>query len=281
MSRRFVAVNTAPESENRMHGAEARRYGFAGGLVPGVDVLGYLAHEGVERWGAAWLGNGHFRGRLISPVYDGETVEVELDETDRHHNLARVRGPEGDLRAEATMSLIPGRGADWVDDDDPAREEVMAWADPAHAPIGALPEPTDRPAASRSSLARGIPTATMPAGFHSEHARTYLEQISETHPAFGSSGFAQPAWLLALANFTLAATVRLGPWIHVSSDAWLLDPVRDGDQIEVRGVTTACYERKGHEFVDLRVWYLRGREPVALVDHRAIWRPREVEGSGS
>lgn len=281
MSRSLVAVNTAPESENKMHGAEAERFGFAGGLVPGVDVLGYLAHEGVQRWGAAWLGNGHFRGRLISPVYDGETVQVELDETDRDHLAARVVGPDGDLRAEGTMALIPRSGDDRVDDVDPARTDIMAWADPVHAPVGVLPEPADRPPASRDSLAPGKPTATMATGFHSEHAQRYLEQISETDRAFRDAGFAHPAWLLALANFTLAATVRLGPWIHVSSDAWLLDPVSDGDQIEVRGLITDCYERKGHEFVDLRVWYLRGSEPVALVDHRAIWRPRELDGSAS
>ena len=44
--RELVAVNTAPDSENRMHGDEAARYGFSSGLVPGVDVLGYLALPG-------------------------------------------------------------------------------------------------------------------------------------------------------------------------------------------------------------------------------------------
>ena len=55
MRRELVAVNTAPDSENRMHGDEARRYGFESGLVPGVDVLAYLAHDGVQTWGPAWL----------------------------------------------------------------------------------------------------------------------------------------------------------------------------------------------------------------------------------
>lgn len=35
----IVAFNTAHASENRIHDdATAKRYGFAGGLVPGVDV---------------------------------------------------------------------------------------------------------------------------------------------------------------------------------------------------------------------------------------------------
>jgi hypothetical protein len=148
------------------------------------------------------------------------------------------------------------------------------------APIAPLPDPGDRHPASRESLRAGTPTATMRSGFHAEHARHYLQQISETHPVFCEDGMAQPAWLLTLANFTLASTVRLGPWIHVGSDLWMLAPVRDGDEIEVRGVVTDRYERKGHEFVDLQVWYLREGAPVALADHRAIWRPRAgAEGS--
>ena len=43
MGRELVAVNTAPDSENEMHGAAAQRYGFSSGLVPGVDVLACLA----------------------------------------------------------------------------------------------------------------------------------------------------------------------------------------------------------------------------------------------
>ena len=35
MTRTLMAINTAPDSENRMHGDEARRYGFSSGLVPG------------------------------------------------------------------------------------------------------------------------------------------------------------------------------------------------------------------------------------------------------
>lgn len=295
MARTLVAVNTAPDAENRMHGEEARRFGFAGGLVPGVDVLGYLAHEGVARWGAPWLGGGRFTGRLVAPVYDGETVSVLAAVLDDDSLRARVHGGDGELRAEATMAMIPigdgaqGDGApgDGAQGDgaqgDPSRTTIAEWATTEWAagdtPAAPPPDPADRPPASRDALRPGTPTATMLSRFRCDHAAPYLRQISEDHPVFCEQGFAQPAWLLALANFTLAATVRLGPWIHVSSDLWMLEPVRDGDEIEVCGVVTDCYERRGHEFVDLRVRYRRGGTPVALVDHRAIWSPRAV-GTG-
>ena len=48
------AVNLAKNSENRMHDdSVARRFGFKGGLVPGVDVFAYMSHMPVMKWGRA------------------------------------------------------------------------------------------------------------------------------------------------------------------------------------------------------------------------------------
>ena len=42
---RVEAFNTAKESDNKIHDdAVARRFGFTGGLVPGVDVYAYMTH---------------------------------------------------------------------------------------------------------------------------------------------------------------------------------------------------------------------------------------------
>ncbi len=279
MTRTLVAVNSVPDSENRMHGDEARRYGFSGGLVPGVDVLGYLAHEAVDRWGAGWLGRGRLQGRLVAPVYDGETVEVrtvpaEPDSTaadsapdsaadsaaDGAAADSSVVGPDTQLRAQARLALLVAGASPPV-------------TDLAAIPAAATPDPEDRPAASASSLAPGTVLATQHAGFHADLAPPYLDMLSEFHPAFRQEGLAHPSWLLIFANWALAATVRLGPWIHVSSDAWFLAPVRDGERVEVRGRVRDCFERKGHEMVDMDIVYLVGADPVAYVDHRAIWQP--------
>ena len=269
MGRQLVAVNTAPDSENRMHGDEARRYGFSSGLVPGVDVLGYLAHEGVARWGAAWLASGRLQGRLDAPVYDGERVEVVTADADAVADdrfEAEVRGPDGVVRARATLSATP------------AADVALATLDGFPAAPG--PDPADRPPASREALAPGTVLATQRAGFHADRAQPYLDELSEVHPAFRDEGLAHPGWLLRFANWALSGTVRLGPWIHVSSDASFLAPVRDGDELEVRAVVTDRVERKGHELVDLRALYLVAGAPVALVDHRAIWQPRAASPEG-
>src|SRR3954471_54282 len=74
---RIKAYNTAHDSENKIHDdATARRFGFGGGLVPGVDVYGYISHMPVMRWGRAWLERGTAECRFLKPVYDGETATV-------------------------------------------------------------------------------------------------------------------------------------------------------------------------------------------------------------
>src|SRR6266853_1862359 len=74
---RVAAYNTAHDSENKIHDdATARRFGFGGGLVPGVDVYAYMTHMPVARWGRAWLEHGTAECRFFKPVYDGETATV-------------------------------------------------------------------------------------------------------------------------------------------------------------------------------------------------------------
>jgi len=73
------AHNTATQSDNKIHDDEvARRFGFTGGLVPGVDVYAYLTHLPAEAWGLEWLERGTMRGRFLSPVYEGEIVTVVM-----------------------------------------------------------------------------------------------------------------------------------------------------------------------------------------------------------
>ena len=53
---RVKARNTSSSSENVIHhDDEARRYGFAAALVPGITIYAYLTHPVVEAFGPAWL----------------------------------------------------------------------------------------------------------------------------------------------------------------------------------------------------------------------------------
>src|ERR1700758_5114384 len=80
---RVQAYNTAKLSENKMHDdTVARRFGFSGGLVPGVDVMAYMMHLPVATWGRAFLERGLIDARFVKPVYDGEDVGLRARESD-------------------------------------------------------------------------------------------------------------------------------------------------------------------------------------------------------
>ena len=80
---RVCAYNTSKQSENKIHDdTVARRFGFSGGLVPGVDVMAYMMHLPVARWGRDFLARGLVEARFLKPVYDGEDVDLRARETD-------------------------------------------------------------------------------------------------------------------------------------------------------------------------------------------------------
>jgi hypothetical protein len=77
---RVHAINTAVTSENKIHDdAIAAKYGFKGGLVPGVAVYGYMAVPVIEAFGPAWLGCGTMAVRFLQPFYEGELVIAQFD----------------------------------------------------------------------------------------------------------------------------------------------------------------------------------------------------------
>src|ERR1700726_2675111 len=101
---RVSAYNTAKQSENKMHDdTVAKRFGFSGGLVPGVDVMAYMMHLPVARWGRAFLERGLIEARFIKPVYDGEVAEVTAAESDGVLTIA-VKS-RGQLCATGSASL--------------------------------------------------------------------------------------------------------------------------------------------------------------------------------
>ena len=87
------AFNTATASENKIHDdAMARRFGFRGGLVPGVEVFAYMAHMPVARWGRNWLERGQAECRFLKPVYDGAVARVTATEDGDALELSVISG---------------------------------------------------------------------------------------------------------------------------------------------------------------------------------------------
>jgi acyl dehydratase len=258
---RVEAFNASKESENKIHDdAVAHRFGFKGGLVPGVDVYAYMAHLPVARWGRTWLERGNAECRLLKPVYDGDLAVVTATEN-----------AEGlDLRIESHGELcVTGRAAL------PA-EPVAPPAASSEAPPPPPPS-AERPPADERTLAIGARFAIEPLVVTKEYAGEYLRTVRETEALYASEGLVHPGTILHIGNWALRHNVVLGPWMHVGSTVQHFAAARIGDELSARAVVTANYERKGHRFVELDVLVYANRDtPIARIDHIAIYRPRQL-----
>jgi len=262
-----IAHNTATTSTNKIHDDDvARRYGFGGGLVPGVDVYAYMTRPAAAAWGLEWLDGGTMQARFLRPVYEGQTVAVIACEPTT--TAAGTTMPI-ELRAGDGTLCATGQAGLWGPDDGPS---PSTWPDDAPA--------VHRPEASPESLAPGTALRLDAHRFHADQAGEYLADVREDLPLYRDEGVAHPGWLLRDANHLLSRNVRLGPWIHVESRVRHLSVVRDGEAVEARAVVTREWGHKGHRFVELDVGILaEGERPVAHVIHTAIYRPREPAAS--
>ena len=254
------AFNTAAASENKIHDdAIARRFGFHGGLVPGVEVYAYMAHMPVARWGRAWLAGGAAECRFLKPVYDGALARVTAVEEDEQ--LALAVESAGDLCATGRAFMPADRRAC------PAIDSLPRGVPPAA-----------RPRASETSLAPGGALGIRPTVIDRAALSSYLDEIRETEPLYRAEQLVHPGQILRLANQALVQNVVLGPWIHVGSKVRHHAAARLGEQLTLRArITANAVSSKGHAVVEFdAIVVAEGDRGIGEITHTAIWRPRQV-----
>ncbi|MDP7380403.1 MAG: hypothetical protein QGF33_03460 [Alphaproteobacteria bacterium] len=254
-----VAFNTAKASENLIHDdATARRFGFTGGLVPGVEVYAYMTHPAARHWGRAWLESGWLSARFIKPVYDGERAEITADEAENGTLAITVRvGDRLCATGNAGMTEAP----------------LAPIADIAAVP---LPAADDRPPASFDSLVADSVLGEVSFDASPAALAAYHQAVGEDLSLYGDGGPVHPGLLLRLANAALKDNVRLGPWIHVGSQARHRALAAPGARLTGRARVARTYRHKGHGFVDLDVIVADGATRVMEARHVAIFAPRQV-----
>src|ERR1700681_4615138 len=256
-SYRVTAHNTSKQSENKIHDdTVARRFGFSGGLVPGVDVFAYMTHLPVRKWGRAFLERGLIEARFVKPVYDGETVNVTGEESD---GLLSIEvESRGQLCATGTASL-------------PASLPSLSISD--FPEVAAVRE---RRPVNEASYQLGQWLGTVPRAWAGEAATEYLTDVRERDPVYAREGLGHPGMLQKVMNKVLVDNAILGPWIHVGSRMQLLSAAKSGDEITARARVTGNYDKKGHRFVELDALVVaNGKTPLAHCQHIAIYQPRE------
>jgi acyl dehydratase len=258
---RVQAYNTAKQSENKMHDdTVAKRFGFSGGLVPGVDVMAYMMHQPVTKWGRAFLERGLIEARFVKPVYDGEMAELTADES--NGVLSIEVHSRGELCATGTASL-------------PASAPVVSIAD--YKAVAAVAE---RRPVNAASYEVGKWLGTTPLDWAGGAASEYLRNIREADPIYAKEGLGHPGLLQRVMNRALVDNAILGPWIHVGSRMQLLSAAKAGDVITARAKVIGNYDKKGHQFVELDALVVaNGKTPLAHCRHTAIYQPREQEAA--
>jgi hypothetical protein len=254
---RVSAYNTSKFSENKIHDdTVARKYGFSGGLVPGVDVMAYMLHMPVAKWGRAFLERGLIEARFVKPVYDGEVATVSAVE-DAAGLTIEVES-RGEICATGSASL-PGSAPTYS-----LGDYVETAAVKERKPVNA------------ASYQAGKWLGSIPRDWAGEAANEYLRDIRETDPIYGREGLSHPGLLPRIMNKVLVDNAILGPWIHVGTRMQLLSAGKVGDELTARAKVVGNYEKKGHLFVELDALVVaNGTTPLAHCWHIAIYQPRE------
>ncbi|MBX9603512.1 MAG: hypothetical protein K2X35_21070 [Bryobacteraceae bacterium] len=248
---RVLAHNSASQSDNKIHDdAVAARFGFRGGLVPGVVIYGYMTTPVVAGLGPEWLERGAIDVRFQQPFYEGEVVVTRLE-------------PGMTITAAGEDGVVRASGKAWLHND----------------PVPVIPVAAPVPAPRRQPVDAEFEAATLLGSFRRrlddvhQDLRTAIQDPLDCYQ--GQDAATHPAVLLGLANEILTRSYELGPWIHASSEVRTFRKLRVWEQVEVRGLVEGRFERKGHRMATLFVVLLDSEDKVCQsVRHTAIYQLR-------
>lgn len=260
-----VALNTAPDSGNEIHGDRiAQQYGFEGGLVPGVTISAYLIQPAVETWGMDWLEHGHAHVRVGSPLYDGERFTVDVETTSAITYSAELFRPNGALSATAEVSLPTNPPAPPV-----RRGDEIAPRD--HVGSKASPE-RFKQLQEQGCLAyryRWGASHRMNAYLADDSAMPDLLRLNK-------EGYANMSFLLGISNWVFAGNAYMNPWVHLETTSQNFRAVPKDTVIIAEMSVEDFFEKKGHQFADVDVILFDEAKDDALcsIRLRAIYQLR-------
>ena len=235
------ALNTAPDSENQIHSDElAKKYGFKGGLVPGVTISAYLIHPIIESLGRSWLERGYANCKITSPLYDGETFEVLSEDFGEGQINTFLKNQEGKIIANAETKLLQDSipGPDYRGD---------SFAEENHlAPVASL-EIWEKLKKEGCKAFKFYWGGDKPLLYLSDEKK--LPKLLQPKDI----GYANLCFLLGCSNWTLAGNAFMNPWVHLQTKSQNYRPVQMDTTLITEMSVKDFYERKGHEFIEVDV----------------------------
>ena len=263
--------NPSKESENRMHSDEvARRYGFRGGLVPGVTVFSHMTRPVVAHFGNAWLERGWAEVSFSRPAYEGEllTVGTSARVTESVAGLALICTNEAGVELARMHAGVK---------DAPDALDARASTPPA-------PPLAERPEATWDLMEVGVSFPALPWNPTARENLDWCEDVGDDLLLYREdwAPLLHPGLVLRQANNVLKNRFVLPAWIHTASRITFHKQPRVGLDYEIRAIPEEKWARKGHEFVRLYVTIRTGERIVAEILHTAIFRPRRSDaGAGA
>jgi hypothetical protein len=255
---------------NPIHAEDgASSAGYAGALVAGVRMYGWVAEAVVEALGPGWLDDGWADVTLRRPLYAGDLVTIT------------VAPP---TRGSSTASAVTAAVGERVVLDGAVGLGTASWAGdivpPPPAP--AADPPAVRPTYTLDSAPVGQPLRPLGAYVSAEAARHIgLDELGQTASRV-PDGWLHP-WFLAARMAPLTRhNFTYGPTIHVRTQIQHRGPAPAEQEVVAGARIVEVYDRNGH-------WYqvldglvvgdggVPGCAELARIRHHSIFRPRGTE----
>ena len=202
----YNTVKTFRKQDARRHRGEA--LWLLGGLVPGVDVMAYMMHLPVAKWGRAFLERGLIEARFVKPVYDGEMADVTADES---NGVLAIQVAEPRRALRHRHGVVAGGRAGMFRF--PTSWKSRRWRSASRS----MPRPTNSANGSAPCRATG----------RADAATEYLADIQRNRSDLREAkGLGHPGLLQRVMNKVLVDNAILGPWIHVGSRMQLLSAAK-------------------------------------------------------
>ncbi|MGA1109249.1 MAG: hypothetical protein ACO3TX_11890 [Pseudomonadales bacterium] len=265
-----IAFNTAPDSENQIHSDDmAQRFGFQGGLVPGVTVSAYLIQPAVEAWGDAFYHQGSAHVQIRKPTYHDEPFRVAVTASSDSQFESQLLNPKGTINGVATVTLE-------------AKETSLGL--PVFRDDPLMPEGYRGAPASEARFQHLKDEGCLAQEFHfdASNPRTWYFKSADMMPELhqvtdkGARAFAHASFILGCGNWIFANNAFMNPWVHMETRHQHFAPILDGDTVRVEMRVVDWFERKGHAFadVDVSLFDAKTHAPRVSIHQRAIYRLR-------
>ena len=259
------ALNTAPDSENQIHSDDlAKRYGFKGGLVPGVTVSAYLLHPVIESSGMDWLEKGYANCKITSPLYDGENFEVISEIPREGQTNTFLKNEDGKIIANAESKILEN-----IPSKPKYRGDLL------------IQEEFKAPIASFAEWKKLKKEGCKAFKFHwgGDNPLIYLSDEKKLPLILqpSKSGHANLSFLLGGANWILAGNAFMNPWVHLETKSQNYKAVSIETTLIAEMSVIDFYEKKGHEFIEVEVnlFEEKSKQCCMSINQLAIFKLRK------